>query len=495
LANFIIRNQTPDSPTLPSCGIQQLLEEASSDALLLYDCCHSSHPAVNIAGQGVTELLAACAFETQAPAPGVLSFTNALIKVLEQSFWGPPVTVATVHRRMMGIVNNWQPDLLKQEGRVWLDANGKPRYESYKPRTPVRCVLTEEDTARAIILTPLVVNTSGPLDRNDLDAHQQVPKLSGASQEPDTTSYPVLDHLTTMEPLDVLLVIRLEEDVGVSDYTDQKKRFDLGEWLKNMPHMGKYVKIQGIYRSNSTIVLLTLPVGLWDLLPDNPAYSFIGFVHPNNLALPPSSLPATIPTSVDHMASPELVQNGQPELPVSAQKAASDGVEEAELGERFLNVGRKAPAPTPKARYNATHKPSNFQASLPVNVNLYRKALAATSRARRDHATTEEPRSGQTTLHQDPADHLHQQGQQEIPPTQPADEIPSIAVACVEKPIKFTDIFGRRFLLPYESCKTYAVSKPLCICDAKLIFLHPGHDRNDQTSISEHTCRRGTSQH
>lgn len=73
----------PRSPTLPSGGVQQLFEEAELDVLLLLDSCHSSHPAINVSGQGVTEVVAACGFETPAPAVGPHSFTSALIRELE----------------------------------------------------------------------------------------------------------------------------------------------------------------------------------------------------------------------------------------------------------------------------------------------------------------------------------------------------------------------------------------------------------------------------
>ena len=82
---------------LPCGGVQQLLEEAASDVLLLYDSCHSSHPAINAGGQGVTEVIAACGFETQAPAVGPHSFTNSLIRELEEAFIGPPISVAELH--------------------------------------------------------------------------------------------------------------------------------------------------------------------------------------------------------------------------------------------------------------------------------------------------------------------------------------------------------------------------------------------------------------
>jgi hypothetical protein len=53
-----------------------------------------------------------------------------------------------------------------------------------------------------------------------------------------------------------------------------------------MPPEAKGIKIEAIYDSFSTLVLLTLPVALWNLLPENSAYSFVGFItSDNNLPL------------------------------------------------------------------------------------------------------------------------------------------------------------------------------------------------------------------
>ena len=41
--------------------------------------------------------------------------------------------------------------------------------------------------------------------------------------------------------------------------------------------------MEGVYRSYSTLVLLSIPVATWDMLPDNPAVNFIGFVISDNL--------------------------------------------------------------------------------------------------------------------------------------------------------------------------------------------------------------------
>ena len=155
------QNRQARFPALPSRGVQQSLEEAESDVLLLYDSCHSAHPAVNISGQGVTELIVACGFKTYAPAVGPHSFTNALIRELEESFAGPPISVAELHSKVISSLKNWKPSLLRDEnGNVWTDENGRAKYECHKRRTPVHCFLTNESPYRSIMLARLPSKSS-----------------------------------------------------------------------------------------------------------------------------------------------------------------------------------------------------------------------------------------------------------------------------------------------------------------------------------------------
>jgi hypothetical protein len=296
-ANRICSTDKPGTPTLPSGGVQQLLEEAESDVLLLYDSCHSSHPAVSISGQGVTEVIAACGFETQAPAVGPHSFTNALIRELEEAFTGPPISVAELHGKVIGSLKNWKPSLLRDsDGNIWTDENGQPRYECHKRRTPVHCFLTNETPYRSIMLAPLrsklshaaMVNMEGgcsTVSTLTSGATSYVPNSSrnSPSSAPTTVSEP----LVRGQSLQVLLALRIEDDHFLDDANEHegKRIRDWCAWLKNVPDGVKdVISIQGIYKSCSTLVLLSIPLILWDLLPANKAYSFVGFVNSANLA-------------------------------------------------------------------------------------------------------------------------------------------------------------------------------------------------------------------
>lgn len=86
--------------------------------------------------------------------------------------------------------------------------------------------------------------------------------------------------------LQVLLAVRLDDNYFFDDSgaDEGKKLRTWCEWLKALPSGVKEVSVQGVYESFSTLVLLNMPLLLWNLLPSNNAYSFVGFVQSKNLA-------------------------------------------------------------------------------------------------------------------------------------------------------------------------------------------------------------------
>jgi hypothetical protein len=74
----------------------------------------------------------------------------------------------------------------------------------------------------------------------------------------------------------VLLSIRLDRNYFIG--TIEKNLQMWREWIQNIPPEAKDMNIEAIYEGFSTMVLLSLPVTVWNLMPDNPAYSFVGFI-------------------------------------------------------------------------------------------------------------------------------------------------------------------------------------------------------------------------
>lgn len=272
-----------DTPTVSSGGIQAVFEEADSDVLLLYDCCHSAHPAVTVSGHGVTEVIAASGFEAQAPGAGNNSFTHSLIQALTQACRGPPFSVAKLHEMVLRSLKSRTRDHLKdaRTGEIWTDIDGHPVLQRHPTSTPIHCFLTEERPHRGIVLAPLPVKTlelSGSLHSKGSSGTSEVP-LNSESSRPESQNSSKTD-VSSSSGTNVLLSIRLQKDYFKEDMSENVRSWR--EWIRNIPPEAKDIKIEAIYESFSTLVLLTLPITLWNLLPNNSAYSFVGFVTSHN---------------------------------------------------------------------------------------------------------------------------------------------------------------------------------------------------------------------
>jgi len=72
------------------------------------------------------------------------------------------------------------------------------------------------------------------------------------------------------------VIVSLEEDQTL-------ETSDLIEWFQSIPALVKFAHIEGIYKSDSTLIILSISVAVWDLLLNDVAVSFIGFVRSSNL--------------------------------------------------------------------------------------------------------------------------------------------------------------------------------------------------------------------
>ena len=114
----------------------------------------------------------------------------------------------------------------------------------------------------------------------------------------------------------VVISLSLKEDQML--YTDTWV-----DWIRSVPALVKYAKVEGTYKSGSTLLVLSIPVAVWDLLPKDPAISFIGFIKSSNLLY-------NNPTPV--IASQEPIKI-QAETPISRSPSAQPGKE------RYRQVG------------------------------------------------------------------------------------------------------------------------------------------------------------
>lgn len=257
-----------DSSTVQWYVLQTMLEQSESDVLILLDCCAAASSAA-ASGNGVTELIAACGFETWAPGVGEHSFSRSLIEELKYLSHGRPFSVTLLHNKVLSRIKYWKPRY-------------NSVYESKRRKTPIYIQLANDLNRRSIELTPI------PLQRIDTDVSESPKSQDQNGQSSSSEDVDMVDSgssqssLAEVWPDPQFQLPKVMISIALKD--EQRLRADSwSEWLKSVPALVKHMDIQGVYKSDSTVILGLLSVAVWDLLPEHPAISFICFVKSRNL--------------------------------------------------------------------------------------------------------------------------------------------------------------------------------------------------------------------
>ena len=291
----------PSYRTVKWNGIQHALEEAESDVLILLDCCASGTANTDV-GCGVTELIAACGFNTSANPVGPDSFTRALLTELDILSSAPSFTVGTLFNKILCRIQNWMPsgrEMQKPPLHVVLTQNSKlPQSIQLSRIRPPHVLATALDRLHQ----PTNYESLGS-SQNSADCSSHVQKQSVGSQAQSSVSSPEStgsslqqDSITSstsslfsdkdMCPR-IAITVRLKESLAKSDLS-----VDLfADWIRMMPVLADKIKIEAGFASCSTLLIVSLPVALWCYLPDDPALSVIGIVKSTNLLSNGSSPP------------------------------------------------------------------------------------------------------------------------------------------------------------------------------------------------------------
>ncbi|SPJ72866.1 uncharacterized protein FTOL_02595 [Fusarium torulosum] len=250
-----------NSPWLQWSAIQTLLERSLSDVLILLDCCAGAASATFPSGASITETISASSWDAIAPDPGRYSFTNALIEVLQE--WRVRAfSAAMLHAEVLARLKHPRP----------ITINGK-YFEARS--TPVHFMMTSNHKAPSIEMSRM--SRGDNLPSPELLPMPTIAHETGRA--PDSAPVSRNDYMFTEPNEDtphVMISLALEDD----------QRLDVNaweQWLGAFPAMAKYVKVQGVFKSHSTMLLVSMPVSIWDLLPEDHATSFVAFIRSNNL--------------------------------------------------------------------------------------------------------------------------------------------------------------------------------------------------------------------
>ena len=281
----------PSYASLEWSAIQTLFEKASFDVLLLLDCCAAASDAPTV-GSAVTETIAACGFESIAPQPGRYSFTNTLIEVLEDWCDGPPFSAAMLHNKVLSVLKHERPERAQDGKRRRLECR----------RTPIHIVATADPTLPSIELgrrnkrpesqevESLRLRVSAPKNAPELKREQDIISnaLKRKGYEEDSLNSTSGDDYNVPR---VIISLTVDEHQTLDSESCQK-------WLTSCPTLVKYAKIEAVYKSFSAFLLLSIPVFIWNLLPENPACSFVGYATSKNLLKP--SFQNSVPQEAQH---------------------------------------------------------------------------------------------------------------------------------------------------------------------------------------------------
>jgi len=267
--------------------MQEMLKGCQADVLFILDCCYASTAGTREKLQGAKEVLAACSMESVTTGVHDNSFTRQFIAELKQCAKEPLTT--------------WQlyGKLIIRKGKNLL------RY------TPHHFPLTDT-TAPRIELRPLMVS-SAQLQygaQGNFSSLQTTPELttsmSTLSTEADASilynrivlainlkdpTVPPLSHewvewLSSKAPGNIESIIAMYQP-DQQHQTVHAAR-DPRSWtqgLTTFPEPSRVdqvkealIRTENAFDSHSTLLLVSIALPLWTYLPDNPAYTFVGFV-------------------------------------------------------------------------------------------------------------------------------------------------------------------------------------------------------------------------
>ncbi|KAF8866141.1 hypothetical protein BDZ45DRAFT_333428 [Acephala macrosclerotiorum] len=276
-------NRDKKYPTVQWSGVQNVLEQAESDVLILLDCCHAA-TATTSEGNGVTEMISACAYNAIANGVGYYSFTKELTIELRELSRRPSFPVADLFRNVFSRIQARRPE------------DGRERHPA-----PVHLSLTQDnpDFPRSIQLSVRPGHIKKPQSSNE-DSSNCAQIVESDSGDPErgrgatpsrpagteqlindtTEAFPAksISKLSAQKPR-ILLAVRLRDDCRSGELSVGLFK----DWLRDMPAVAEEVKVEAGFGSFSSIVIISIPLALSIYMPRDPAIIKIGPITSGNL--------------------------------------------------------------------------------------------------------------------------------------------------------------------------------------------------------------------
>ncbi|KAH7330254.1 hypothetical protein BKA65DRAFT_508996 [Rhexocercosporidium sp. MPI-PUGE-AT-0058] len=256
-------------PTLEWNPIQNSIC-TKADVLIILDCCYSGASLTQAKGpRTTTEILTACGKAQKTPA-GPNSFSMRLVDSMNELLRTKPTfPITELYSHILG--SNLKPDplhVIRGPGSIVIER--QPGNESSDLELQVPTILDRR------------VSTSSSTSANDHNS-----EFSGNLDTPGG-ALTDLSSVSSNSSRLVILAIRVKEDVkpSAANWTECIRAFpDEVEGLES-------VRVEAAFPTGSTMLIVSMPISLWLLLPENPAYTFLGFVKGSNFVVPRPLHPA-----------------------------------------------------------------------------------------------------------------------------------------------------------------------------------------------------------
>jgi hypothetical protein len=227
------------------------------------------------------ETLVACGFETQAPPPGENSFTHSLIEVLEEWQNVPSFSITMLHSEVLRVLMQRRKEKftngMKLEWRstpVHISNSTDPKAPSIELcRRGLLCP-TDLPSNSSISFDGTALSPTGAAssttyeDLMDLchdEFDQQLETNGGttATQIPNSwleENDTVPAATSTLKVPHMLVSIALDQDESLPNGEACRR------WLSAFPGLAKHVKVEAVFDSYSTVLIMSIPVVIWNRL-------------------------------------------------------------------------------------------------------------------------------------------------------------------------------------------------------------------------------------
>jgi hypothetical protein len=222
---------------------------------------------------------------------GPFSFTHALVAQLRKLVHIPSFTVGYLYNLLFTEIQSLRIE------------------DAQRKKAPVHLVLTQDHRLpRSLTISakkPRVPSSLGPAGCSAGPGMSPTPQPGSSSESPDPSggnisplSSSEASSATSTSELPeyprLLFSIRISEDIKPSQLSTEL----FADWLAILPIDAKSVRIEAGFASDSTLLMVSLPIAMLGYLPDDPAITMLGVIRSTNLLTLKGGDPSTFKSSV-----------------------------------------------------------------------------------------------------------------------------------------------------------------------------------------------------